>query len=120
MIDHGHTFGRRIRAARKRECLTQRQLAEAIGIDYTYLSKLENDQPGQSPAELTVRRIAQVLKEDPDELLSLAGKVPVDDLRQRAGRDVTFARFLRTLPGLSDQQVTTILREIDKDASKPK
>ena len=114
------SFGSRIRSARKLKDLTQRQLAEALGIDFTYLSKLENDQPGQSPGEAMIRRLAQLVNEDAEELMALAGKVPVDDLRDRAGKDVVFARFLRTLPGLSADEVSKLLRQVSKQPRRPR
>jgi HTH-type transcriptional regulator, competence development regulator len=118
MVDHGQTFGSRLRVARKRAGLTQRQLAEKVGIDFTYLSKFENDQPGQSPGEGIIRKLAEHLNEDPEELLALAGKVPVDDLRDRAGKDVAFARFLRTLPGLSEDELKKVMRNAAKGARR--
>src|SRR5437588_5353239 len=89
------TFGQRIKR-RRRECgLTQRQVADKLDIDFTYLSKLENDR-GEPPGEKTVRALADALQEDEEELLALAGKVP-EGLRDRAQRDVAFARLVRRL-----------------------
>ena len=43
------TFGQRLRELRKAKGLNQKELAEKVGIDFTYLSKLENDR--MSPPE---------------------------------------------------------------------
>jgi transcriptional regulator with XRE-family HTH domain len=101
------TFGSRIRRRRREKGLSQRQLAAQVGIDFTYLSKLENNQSGQSPGEDLIGRLAQKLEEDPEDLLALAGKVPVDELRARAREDPEFARSLRRLP--PDSRITGLI-----------
>lgn len=70
------TFGERLRALRKAKKLTLRTLAEAAGVDFTYLSKIENDKAGYSPGADTIRALATMLEVDPLELLKLADKVP--------------------------------------------
>lgn len=54
-----------------------RKVAKLSNIHPSYLSQLENDkQP--PPGEETTLRLAEVLNEDPDVLLALAGKVSSD------------------------------------------
>ena len=105
-------FGKRIQQLRRDSSLTQRQVAEKLGIDFTYLSKLENSR-GEPPGEQTIRRLARLLKGDEEELLALAGKIPTE-LREKAVRDIEFATFLRELPSLDD----TILRTMYRTARK--
>lgn len=104
------SFGRRIRRKRRDLGLTQRQLAGRLQIDFTYLSKLENDR-GEPPGEKTVRNLAVELHDDTEELLALAGKLP-DRLRTRAQEDVAFARLLRRLPELPDDELQDIYRQL--------
>ncbi len=104
------TFGQRIQRLRRERGLTQRQVAAELGIDFTYLSKLENDR-GEPPGEDTVRRLAAVLQTDEEMLLALAGKVPAE-LRERAQRDVEFARFLRRLPSVPDEDLRRIYKNL--------
>ena len=104
------TFGQRIQRLRREHGMTQRQVAAELGIDFTYLSKLENDR-GEPPGEDTVRRLAAVLQTDEEMLLALAGKVPAE-LRERAQRDVEFARFLRRLPSLTDEDLRRIYKNL--------
>ena len=103
------TFGGRIQRRRRELELTQRGVAAKLGIDFTYLSKLENDR-GEPPGEDTVRNLAEVLDDDAEELLALAGKVPTE-LRSRAQNDVQFARFLRRLPNMSDKELDDLYRK---------
>jgi transcriptional regulator with XRE-family HTH domain len=109
------TFGREIQRLRRDRVpkLTQRAAAEKLGIDFTYLSKLENDR-GEPPGEDTVRKMAVLYEADPERLLALAGKVPVE-LRLRASEDRQFAQLLRRLPNLSEDK----LRQIYKSADVP-
>ena len=75
----GKSFGKFLRRLRKKKKKTQRDLASEVGVDYTYLSKLENDAPGfESVSEGTLRRLAVSLDADSDEMISRAGKVPSD------------------------------------------
>jgi transcriptional regulator with XRE-family HTH domain len=73
------SFGAFLRALRRRKGRTQRDLAREVGVDYSYLSKLENDAPGFSTvSERTLSRLAEALDADPDEVITRAGKVPSD------------------------------------------
>ncbi len=105
------TFGQTIQALRRERGLTQRDVAQRLGIDFTYLSKLENDR-GEPPGEETVRKLAAILDVDAEELLALAGKIPTA-LRELALRDVNFARFLRRLPNLSDKELSDLYHHFE-------
>jgi transcriptional regulator with XRE-family HTH domain len=69
-------FGSPMRQLRREQGLTLRALAEAAGVNHTYLSKIENNKPGFVPGAETVRALASALGADPLELLVVAGKVP--------------------------------------------
>ena len=78
------TFGQRLRELRKEKNLTQRQLADRVAarlrkegrsFDFTYLSKIENDKT-EPPSVALITELAHVLDADPNELITLAGKVP--------------------------------------------
>lgn len=97
------TFGQYIQRRRRELRLSQREVAQRLGLDFTYLSKLENSR-GEPPGEDTVRKLAAILGVDEEDLLARAGKVP-SDLRARAQRDVEFARFLRRLPTTPDAKL---------------
>lgn len=106
------TFGARIRQLRKQHGLTLRDLAGQIGIDFTYLSKIENDQ-GSPPSEATIRRFAKVFAVDPEELILLADKLPESlqqDLLDRPEQQV--AGLYRTMAGkrYSDAEWKEVLR----------
>lgn len=87
------TFGQKLRAIRRAADVTQRQLAERSGVDFSYISKLENDRMSP-PAADTVVRICEALGVAPDELLAAAGKLP-QDIQQRVGSNPAAIQFLR-------------------------
>jgi transcriptional regulator with XRE-family HTH domain len=70
------TFGQKLREFRQKRGMTLRALAEAAGVDFTYLSKIENDKVGYLPGAETIRDLAQALGVDAIELLELANKLP--------------------------------------------
>src|SRR5712691_2271732 len=78
------TLGQKIRELRKTKGLGQRAVAAEVGINFTYLAKIENDRVDFAafPSEETIRKLARVLKADEDELLLMADKIP-DHIRKR-------------------------------------
>ena len=71
------SFGMKVRALRKERGMSQKTLAAKTGIDFTYLSKVENER-SPPPSEEVIRSMADALSTDSDELIRLAGKVPSD------------------------------------------
>ena len=109
------TVGQRIREIRKDRNLTQRELADRVGLNFTYLSRVENDRldADQTPREETLQKIAQALKTDPDELLLLARRIP-DSFRSRIlAKPGMFRRILN----LSDDDLERLLDEVDSESS---
>jgi HTH-type transcriptional regulator, competence development regulator len=87
------TLGQRIKELRRQRRLTQRQLAEKVGVDYTYLSKIENDRLEHTPSIKTLQDLARALEVDELELMELADKVP--PMLQAIARDKNALRFFR-------------------------
>ncbi len=73
--------------------MTLRALAEAAGVDFTYLSKIENERVEHLPSVDTIRDLAQALGIDAIELLELANKLP-PELAKLAGSP-SARRFLQ-------------------------
>lgn len=108
------TFGEFLRESRSRKAdasFSVRQLAARVGIEPSYLSKIERDEQ-PPPGEGTIRKIAAELGEDPDVLLALAGKVPTDLLEIIRARPRLFADLLRELKGMPDSAVLRLVREV--------
>lgn len=115
------TLGERIKELRKNKKMTQRQLAEVAGIDFTYLSKIENDRLEHSPSLKALQRLAEVLEADELEFLNLADKMPplLRDLAQNQEALQFFrnANKLAKPPGFW-RHLSSRLDEIAKDAEE--
>ncbi len=72
MSSLGHT----LRELRRKVSLTQHELATQVGVDDSYISKIENDRLPYPPSGETLRLLARVLQVNPLELLSLADRTP--------------------------------------------
>jgi transcriptional regulator with XRE-family HTH domain len=107
-------FGIHIR--RQREALREsdsrysvRQVAARIGVEPSYLSKIERDlEP--PPSEAKIRALAKELGEDPDSLLALAGKVALDLQATIRRRPLLFPKLIRELKSLPDAAVLRMVR----------
>ncbi len=110
------TFGHYIRKAREAirgsdRTYSVRQVAQRIGVEPAYLSKIERDRVAP-PSEATIRRLAHELGEDPDLLLAMAGKVSSDLKEIILRRPKLFADLLRQLRSAPDHAILTVVREI--------
>jgi len=57
--------------------MTLKELAGEVGIDFTYLSKIENGVL-PPPSEKVILKLAEALNVSKDRLMLLAGKIPSD------------------------------------------
>jgi transcriptional regulator with XRE-family HTH domain len=104
------TFGQKIRELRKAMRLGQRAVASEIGINFTYLSKIENDKVDFAafPSEHTIRKLAKVLDADVDQLLLMAEKIP-DRIRKRV---LARPEVFRLIAELDDKSLDHLVQSI--------
>lgn len=88
------TFGSLLRKLRYDQGLGIKKLASTLDIDYTYLSRIENNKV--VPSEKVIEKFSRYFQYDKDEMMLLADRVP-EDIRQ----------ILRENP----QEALTYLRE---------
>jgi HTH-type transcriptional regulator, competence development regulator len=88
-----------------------RRVAERVGIEASYLSKVERD-IGSPPAEETLVRLAAELGLDPDVVLALAGKVSRDLRDAIRRRPQLFGELIRELKDMPDSAVLRLVREV--------
>ena len=88
-----------------------RQVAGKIGIEPSYLSRVERGEP-TSLSETKIIALAKVLDEDPDVLLALSGKVSSDIQEVIQKRPKLFAQLIRDMKDLPDNAVLRIVREV--------
>jgi len=111
-----NAFGRFIR--QKREELLEddasysvRRVAARIGVEPSYLSKVERGLEAP-PSEARTTALAEVLGEDPDVLLALAGKVSGDLQEVIMKRPRLFAELIRQFKDMPDHAVLRLVREV--------
>jgi len=110
------SFGKFLRARRmtraaENRAFSVRQLAHRVGIEPSYLSKIERgEQP--PPGEETIYRIAKELGEDPDALLALAGKVSSDLTKIIRERPTLVGELLRSIRRVPAKRVAEMSRQV--------
>ena len=92
-------FGDKIKQLRESREMTQKDLAEKIGIVVTYLSKIENNKVPYYLSEDKLKKIVNIFnlnERDEKELFELAQKTP-PLVKELAMREPVY-QFLRTIP----------------------
>ena len=107
------TFGEKIRQLRKAKDLSQRDLALKVKVNFTYISKIENEKLdfGDYPSEELILKLARVLDADADDLLILAEKIP-ESLRKRV---MECPDVFRKLASLDNESLDKLLESLDDD-----
>jgi transcriptional regulator with XRE-family HTH domain len=109
-------FGDYIRTARSARAghdprFSLRQVAQRVGVEPAYLSKVERGLV-PPPSEATIVKLAADLGEDPDVLLALAGKVSSDLQAIILRRPREFAELIRQLKDAPDHAIVKVVREV--------
>lgn len=115
-------FGKRIRELRKAKRSTDpkfslRQFATAVGISPTFLSKVERGE-FDPPAPDKIKRMAELLEVDADELLALAGRVDPELNEIIREQPSVLPDLLRTVRGMSDEQLRKLARQAERARKK--
>lgn len=110
-------FGALIRNEREAREIGLREMAKIIGVSPTYLSKVERDEFAP-PAEDKVRKIAEVIGHDVDELLALAGRVSSDLTEIIREQPRGMADFLRAARGLTVEEMAGLARRAERAKKK--
>ena len=103
--------GEKIRELRLAKNLSQRDLAAKVKVNFTYISKIENEKLDFSdyPSEVLIRDLAKALAADVNELLILAKKIP-DDIKKRV---MQRPDAFRKIAKLKDDELDRLLEDID-------
>ena len=110
------TFGKYVREVRERRrsedrAFSVRQVAQRVGVEPAYLSKIERGDVAP-PSEAKIRALARELDEDADVLLAMAGKVSADLQKVILERPRLFASLLRELKDQPEHAVLRLVREV--------
>lgn len=98
------SFGKKLQSLRRLKGISQRELAQRVGVDFSYISKVENDRL-PPPAADTIERICHEIGVRHDELLGMTNKLPTE-VRQMLVESQAARDFMRAARGmnLSDQE----------------
>lgn len=119
------SFGSMLRDWRLDADLSQRELARRIGMDYTYLSKIEADLVA-APSEDKIRALVAALGRDARETETLIDRarqtrVPAEIVKAALIRNPEVGALLRSIKNrrLSDSDISTILSVAGQAAGEP-
>jgi len=109
-------FGEYVRERREAlrardERYSVRQVAQRIGVEPSFLSKVEREEV-PPPSEAKIVALAKELGEDPDVLLALAGKVSSDLQEAIRKRPELFGSLIRELRTMPNHAVLRLVREV--------
>ena len=112
MKDFG-TFVRNKREALRKgdPTFSLRKVAERIGVQPSYLSRVERGLEAP-PSEETIIRWADEINVDRDVMLAIAGKISSDLVRAIRKRPELFAELIRELNDMPDHAILRIVREV--------
>jgi len=110
MSHRGKPFGQVLREKRLEKGFSLRKFAELVGVSPTYLSQVEQCNVDPPTAE-RVKRMAELLGENPDEWIALAGRVP-EELQSIFRKQPTqIGAFLREACGLGPEQLEQLTEQ---------
>jgi transcriptional regulator with XRE-family HTH domain len=107
-------FGELIREKRLAKGHSLRKFAELIDVSPTYLSLVEQGKVESPPTAERVRRMAEVLGERADELISLAGRMPEDLPGIIQNEPTEMPELLRAAKGLTADQLKALAEHAKK------
>lgn len=106
-------FGRVLREKRLEKKYSLRKFAQLVGISPTYLSQVEQSNVDPPTAD-RVKRMAEILGVDVDELTALAGRLTEDlpGIIHEAPKDVP--DLLRAVRGMTPDQLRKLREEAER------
>ena len=119
-------FGKKVRSLRAERGLTQRQMAESIGVSPAYLSALEMGKKGRPSFALVQRIITyfNIIWDDAEELIELAGishpRIVIDTSNLSADATGFANRLSREIKKLTDSDIALLTTLLDRAKQKNK
>ncbi|MCL4742827.1 MAG: helix-turn-helix domain-containing protein [Phycisphaerales bacterium] len=108
------SFGQLLRETRVKKGYTLRKFAEMIDVSPTYLSQVEQGKVERPPTAERVRKMAELLDENPDEWIGLAGRVPDDVNDIIRSEPEAMPALLRAAKGLTADQLRTLTEDLKR------
>jgi HTH-type transcriptional regulator, competence development regulator len=111
-------FGAFIRREREAKGFSLRDMAKKIKVSPTFLSKVETED--WKPGEEKLRKIAEVVGCDPDDLLARAGRVPTElfEIIKQSPHRHQMTALLRTAKGFTAEEMEKLVTQAQKIKQK--
>ena len=119
-------FGKKVRSLRAERGLTQKQMAESIGVSPAYLSALEMGKKGRPSFALVQQIITyfNIIWDDAEELIELAGishpRIVIDTSNLSADATSFANRLSRQIKKLTDSDIALLTTLLDRAKQKNK
>ena len=121
MADPRKIFGDLLRATRVAKGYSLRKFAEMADMSPTYLSQVEQGKIERPATAERVRAMAELLGQNADEWIALAGRVPDDVTNIIKNEPQAMPALLRAVKGLTADELrklTEQIRDQQKDGGK--
>ena len=112
MNDKTKPFGQLLREKRVEKGFSLRKFAGLVGISPTYLSLVEQGKIEKPPTAERVKKMAELLGENPDEWIGFAGRVPEDLSEIIQQQPTELPELLREASGLSAEQLQRLRKHL--------
>jgi HTH-type transcriptional regulator, competence development regulator len=114
MVSGREKFGAFIRREREARGLSLRDMAKKIKVSPTFLSKVETED--WKPGEEKLRKIAEVIGCNPDDLMARAGRVPAElsEIIKQSPHRHQMTALLRTAKGFTAEEMEKLVSQARK------
>ena len=113
MSKNPQQFGQLLREKRVKMGFTLREFAKYVEVSPTYLSHVELGKVERPPTAERLHRMAELLGEDTDAFITLAGRVPAD-LPDMIRSKPNMPALLRSANGLSAEQLRQLVDQANQ------
>lgn len=114
MKNQPRTFGVLLRERRIAKGYSLRKFAELVDVSPTYLSQVEQGKVQTPPTTERVRRMADLLGENADEWIALAGRLSEDLPEIIRNQPTEMPVLLREASGLTAEQLRELTAQVRK------
>jgi transcriptional regulator with XRE-family HTH domain len=117
------TFGESLKTLLQSKGKSQKELADAINVDYGYLSRIVRDKAEFIPSRDFILKIVRALscsEEERNELLREAGRVDkeIEEIAKKATDRPKLEKLFKSAPKLSEKQLDLINKKVQEILNK--
>jgi len=113
-------FGMTLRERRIAKGYSLRKFAELVGVSPTYLSLVERGEAESPPTAERVRKMAELLAENADQWIALAGRMPEDVAEIIKKNPEGMPELLRAAQSMTAEELRRLTEQIRKKSGRGK